>query len=531
MKPLILGDSYYDVFKPIFLVNEDIVFQCYRNSDRRESLDNNVTLFLKRFNEAHKKYLLLGTQEVQNEIIFGFAYWIPEELVQKDLQLLNILECFANRFGLKLKISNSESRFFYRSKSLIEGKFHDPFQIVKILGPDSIPCTTFLSFKENPEYKINWIELFYTHSINHNKYLLWLNFIPISKIKVPGDWANSLSQILEDLDPYGSTKLEIHHPKSSEKLYTATPSKAKKDVELLIPTSYRKPFEYIISNLRSLKKNEKIAIVPVQRKDDCVFCGSKELSDEHIFPKWMRRFFTEKQFVNTLHVKLPDETLASSLKSGISKNKVSSYGYTYNKVCTECNSGWMSKLEEEVITYLLEDENKLKTRVSQLDFSDEGRISISRWAILKSCLLSLRLWDTYRFPRNTPQELMNNKIPNGLIVEITDTEYFNLDFAINKGLPDLRSVKTLKIDSKIANELALEFSWTSLHIGNYFFRISYLEKNQPMHRYVLIKSTVVLYPPNFELPYLKIENETKRWQEIPDNIKFRVFNMGLSLSE
>lgn len=70
----------------------------------------------------------------------------------------------------------------------------------------------------------------------------------------------------------------------------------------------------------------------------CIFCGGSQLSKEHVFPDWLRGAcapFIGKQ-------------TTTRFRSLSCKHRVwpsSSFQATVRKVCSNCNSGWLSELE------------------------------------------------------------------------------------------------------------------------------------------------------------------------------------------
>lgn len=75
-------------------------------------------------------------------------------------------------------------------------------------------------------------------------------------------------------------------------------------------------------------------VVPVR---DCVFCGGRPLTREHVFGRWLREQHGETVAVAT--------SLTTAGKTKIGKPEVP-FDLTAKVVCQECNNGWMSSLEE-----------------------------------------------------------------------------------------------------------------------------------------------------------------------------------------
>jgi hypothetical protein len=82
----------------------------------------------------------------------------------------------------------------------------------------------------------------------------------------------------------------------------------------------------------------------------CIFCGSTEMSAEHLYPDWLRQLYpvSKKSRHSTLNVSIRDETSATP---GVSKSQ-RSHPRAINQikakvVCRKCNTGWMSRLESD----------------------------------------------------------------------------------------------------------------------------------------------------------------------------------------
>lgn len=78
--------------------------------------------------------------------------------------------------------------------------------------------------------------------------------------------------------------------------------------------------------------------------DVCIFCQQqKKMSNEHIFPQWLQK-----------HLGVQKDVLYISRANSEQPQRTLVYGRHLNgKVCTECNSGWMSKIEGSVKPLLI----------------------------------------------------------------------------------------------------------------------------------------------------------------------------------
>lgn len=71
----------------------------------------------------------------------------------------------------------------------------------------------------------------------------------------------------------------------------------------------------------------------------CIFCGKEDLTQEHILPKWIQKYFQPSSVDLNVVQKSDGKTYEFKEKA---------FNHTAKIVCKECNSGWMSDLENEV---------------------------------------------------------------------------------------------------------------------------------------------------------------------------------------
>ncbi|MDO9579753.1 MAG: hypothetical protein Q7J06_04170 [Bacteroidales bacterium] len=85
---LIFGDSFQH-FEKDFHISIDQASLTYYNPDENQTLQNGVGLYFKSFSTKKLGNLLIATQEVNNEVIFGFGYllsFLAEKSIFKSLQ-------------------------------------------------------------------------------------------------------------------------------------------------------------------------------------------------------------------------------------------------------------------------------------------------------------------------------------------------------------------------------------------------------------------------------------------------------------
>ena len=73
----------------------------------------------------------------------------------------------------------------------------------------------------------------------------------------------------------------------------------------------------------------------------CIFCGRKgEMTDEHLWPKWVRRTLDESEWGKVVpHSVHPHDRPPRGWREPVFNKRLPS-------VCTPCNTGWMSKVED-----------------------------------------------------------------------------------------------------------------------------------------------------------------------------------------
>lgn len=106
----------------------------------------------------------------------------------------------------------------------------------------------------------------------------------------------------------------------------------------------------------------------------CVFCNKeltcKQKSVEHIIPQWLlKELDIEKSVIEPTHMSSTDLSIVSQ-RVHTTDHLVS------GNICSECNNGWMSKLEDEN-KKLLCDLMSVKREVK--DLSDNERLGLARW--------------------------------------------------------------------------------------------------------------------------------------------------------
>ena len=232
---------------------------------------------------------------------------------------------------------------------------------------------------------------------------------------------------------------------------------------------------------------------------ECVFCGSKDLSKEHIYSKWIFKIFEtkEKSFKPSIHnlLRSNENGITDRMSSNVSDGREINYNnFTIKLVCKICNNGWMSELE-----------NKIKIIVSKVLSSEieinqvtaEEGFLLSQWSILKSMLTALSVPQKRFFTKMEYYLLKNGIIPEGFVVELAKMKHSNLNFII--GGPLLR--KSFEISREELDRATLNFFKASFQIDIIAFRITYLRTDVPIFRKQIINRLLVIHPYKSLLPF------------------------------
>ncbi|MBX9469440.1 MAG: hypothetical protein KL839_16980 [Rhizobium sp.] len=149
-------------------------------------------------------------------------------------------------------------------------------------------------------------------------------------------------------------------------------------------------------------------------KRDCIFCGAVGgLSREHVLPKWLQ-----------LNVGGSLEGTFTGIRSSfigerLDERKFSGGNFTLKRICTNCNNGWMSQLEDRFALVL----PKLESFMRPSQLSKTERHTVSMW-IVKTGIVA-HLSANYRriLPESFPAKLQCGRvIPRGVKVFCGTTE-------------------------------------------------------------------------------------------------------------
>jgi len=119
----------------------------------------------------------------------------------------------------------------------------------------------------------------------------------------------------------------------------------------------------------------------------CIYCGKAEVSDEDVFPNWLRELFESH---GEVEYQLAIDQEPRLRRSNSLKVRV-------RCACEECNNVWMSILQEDNKPVILQ---LLHEAPCELDMLSQRKLSL--WAVMSAMSLEAsNEWETWRF---TPLE-------------------------------------------------------------------------------------------------------------------------------
>jgi hypothetical protein len=497
-------------------------------------MPHGLELFYRQFesNDRNRQHLLLGTHNTGNEIIFAFCYWLPGDLVVPGITLENMLIAFISMFGLKIRIAGDEYFLAKDLRSPFHSKLETPEQIVSTVGDQNIPCNIHANLREEQIGSINWIHINYCFAINNNRYLIWLNHVSTETIGVPLSWYDYFKNLIDILKPDGKTKLKVLKARKTKDENEVTLNNIDKQTEIQIPSFAKNSFNYILKTITELSEGEKILVVPDYNDPvSCIFCGSYNISSEHIFPKWMREYFSDNELDTGVAIASNEERLIDAMKSFVSYNKETLYGFTTDYICVTCNTGWMSTLETKVKCILIDESNRPIDTTHQLLHTNEQRLVIAQWLLLKTLCIIRKSKLPFGFPNYTYNDLRTGKIAEGFVFEAFLHNVYDFNFVFNKGIIDQRLLKVSSFDFNLARNLSKDFFCITIHVAKFLFRISFFDESKGLVRKTCIRKTEIIYPLGKAFDHHTIKNEDEFWKNIEVGNTLAMFNTGIFLTD
>lgn len=146
----------------------------------------------------------------------------------------------------------------------------------------------------------------------------------------------------------------------------------------------------------------------IQKSGRCIFCDGTGLSKQHVWPDWLKNIIPrnyEKNIQNLSHpIYSKDEKIVFNR---IVIEKQGHMGVRkIRNVCSICNNGWMSKIEQEVkplLTSMILGEKVILDKVEQTN--------ISKWIIMTSIMAEFTDTKSMAIPAEHRKHLFKTLIP------------------------------------------------------------------------------------------------------------------------
>lgn len=139
----------------------------------------------------------------------------------------------------------------------------------------------------------------------------------------------------------------------------------------------------------------------------CIFCGSGNLTKEHVFPDWMSKVFPRT--TTATHTEENNGKVEKTFQTRV-------FQHTAKIVCGSCNSGWMGKLESSTKPIL---SKMLFSLNYSANLTKNEQAILSFWAQKTAMILNRSTGADFKIPTQSYNELAEkNKALNYITVRI-----------------------------------------------------------------------------------------------------------------
>lgn len=474
-----------------------------------------------------EKIVVIGVDVRDGSESFLFVYFFPSEIVDSKIDLLASLEIFINRFGFKLKINQHENYIIKDNTKMLFEELTD--YVNQVVDKEHIPSycrVNFCHFYRSTKIgSLLYIQTDFSFAINIFKYQFWLQDVKNVNYRVHKKNYEWVKGFIELLKPDGSTQISTYSPKSKKKRLL----KEEDLTDISVPVNYEWKLKNFIDRINYYDKDVFFSLS--RAHNECLFCKDRSLSNEHIFPIWMREFFEEKIFYSPRY--FSEDSSEVMGKYAYEQKKESSFGFTIKLVCVSCNTGWMAELEKKFKAILVKDQMKiLKKLTCELIGGEEDRIVIARWLLLKGLLLIKKIETKFDdiIENQVFESLRRGEITEGFFFEVCDEESYNLNYGVSRGYNYYEKIKSKANSRNIQNE-AYKLLVIVFQIGNFIFRISYFKPNSFLKRTAFGKKMVVIYPLQPDYLYKSSANEENIWNKINPKLRLGMLAKLILLEE
>lgn len=527
-------NTFDQFFRENFDLSEEIIEAAFIKPDKTQSTSFGLNLYLKRYNSSikTKTFLLLGTDNRSINEKFSFSYWLPEETVNNYSELISMLELFIHRFGIELEYNNSKAYIIKKRRRLIHGKLEKPEdQLFDYEYKNRIAANYCWFLESELVGTFNHIDINFLFAINTYKYQFWLNEIKYIELEVRKGWYEWVKNITTIIKPNGQSKLIVQRPQEIKRN-----KKIEGEIDLVpieVPENYKWQFSHIIEVVNNLGEGEKIGIRLSSFPKKCLFCGSKELSKEHIIPDWFKTYFDSKFITIGYFNPVQEESFVKVVARRITDNhQYNLLGFTDKAVCKQCNTGWMSQLEENAIKTLVRGKNLKK--IEELELIKSTAFSLSCWLLKIALLTSNKLFgNRFSVLNDLCSELKKGKLSKGILIEVARTPFYDLIFFTHTGSKNITTslLKLKNIKRENAEKLTENYFQFNIQIGYLMFRISYLNPENQFYRESGAIKTLVIHPFKKPIPHMDVTDKKLLSLLDLEAHRFDLFTIGLSLVE
>ena len=154
MDEITFSDSYEAISGSDVGVRRKHAIEAIQSADKVQSIvpdDDNHLVFIKRISIASPPYLLaIFTLRKDNNLFVQNAFKVYPTLVSniEDKNPLELLEHFANQFGLKIRIAGSEYKKFFIKERILIGSFSlEPNKLITVDNPENHNFITVSTLK------------------------------------------------------------------------------------------------------------------------------------------------------------------------------------------------------------------------------------------------------------------------------------------------------------------------------------------------------------------------------------------------
>src|SRR5271166_1829364 len=147
------------------------------------------------------------------------------------------------------------------------------------------------------------------------------------------------------------------------------------------------PIERGVSSLDGSRRVSQSTHLDSMQRRQCLFCGASltgTRSQEHVFPRWLLdEMGLRNKHVSAVHVFQPEDPDAPG--ELVSERALTLENMREGRICSGCNNGWMSQLEDRCRPILLA---LIQGRRRPEDLSEADCLPIAKWAAKTAYVLN-----------------------------------------------------------------------------------------------------------------------------------------------